>query len=125
MRSALAVATLTAFAACSGGDSHAVGKYKLDTEAMLAGMPAPAKEMMKSMTGTMDLAADHNFTSTMTTPMGASTIAGTWKLEGDQISLTGKDEGGKEQTVTATLKDGAIVMSEDKGGMKLTMTFRK
>ena len=51
--------------------------------------------------------------------------SGTWKLEGDQLTMTTKDKDGAEESKTVTLKDGSFSVTEEQGGKKMTMLFKK
>jgi len=143
--SALALSTLVA---CGGAEADAAasaaGTYKLDTAAfeaaMLAAMPEDQKKdpnaakMAKAMAEGMDISielkedgtAALNSKITMMGQTKETSATGTWKLDGDQLTMTTKDkESDKEETKTATLKDGAFSVTEEENGMKMTMTFKK
>lgn len=136
VRSFLAVALGLGFAACSASaDGGAIGAYALDVDALIKGIPAmaamPAEQMadMKSkMSGTIELKADHTMQVKFDMGMGGMgniDASGTWKLEGDKLSMTGEDADGNEETTTGTLKDGVLAMSKEEGGQAMTMTFHK
>jgi hypothetical protein len=140
---------LSLAAACGGGSSAAVGTYQLDRAALkkdaMAAIPAEqkkqmealpaeqrkmAEDMMNKQFDAMDVAIElkDGGTATVTTKgMGGKdeTESGTWKLEGDKLTLATKDAGGKEEMKTATMTSGAFSFTEEQGGMKMTMTFKK
>lgn len=130
-------------AACSGGS--AAGTYELDKSAMkdaiLAAMPADAKAnketaaMAESMAGnmhsTVELKAGGEATMNikMELPGGMKideSAGGTWKLAGNKLTLTLKDnKGGKEESKTAEYANGSFTIEETEGPMKMKMTFRR
>jgi len=55
-------------------------------------------------------------------------MSGTYKLKGDQLSVTMKNPKGEEKTETDTIKeltDKKLVMSEKKGDKTITTEFKK
>lgn len=120
--SALALSTLVA---CGGAEADAAssvaGSYKLDKTGM--GEAGAAIDI------TMELKEDGKATSTMTmTVMDKKQevpASGTWKLEGDQLSITMKGAAGEDQTKTATFKDGSFSVEEEMMGKKVAMKFVK
>lgn len=141
----LTALALTFLAGCSAGEPAGTGVYELDKTSleaeMMKAMPEAmrsneqAKNMMKKMVeqmqGTMTLKADGSaeMSMTMPNPMGgeakADKTTGTWKLEGDKMTIGAKDEDGKEDVRDLTYKDGTLTLIEEQGGQKMTMTFRK
>lgn len=141
--SAVALSTLVA---CGG--ATAVGVYELDkaafAESILAGMSAEAKadpkatEMVKSRADGMNISFElkedgSSHLSSKITMMGEepqeSSATGTWKLDGDKLTMNTKDAAGKEETRTAVLKDGAFSVEDgfstkQDNGQKRKMTFR-
>lgn len=122
------------------------GVYKLDTESIMPfilksvaqsmnkpveelseGERMMAKEQVAKMSFQVELKADGNFQASG--QMGPANIdaKGTWKREGDKVSITTTWEDGKEktepETKSATMKDGAIHIQEE--GMPFTMVLRK
>jgi len=85
------------------------------------------KEMPAGMKfeGVLDLKADHSVTLKMGMGPMMSEPTGTWKLDGQTITLTMKEKDGKEEPKSGKFKDGAITLEEDMGGKKLTMVFKK
>lgn len=142
--SALALSTLVACGGEADASASAVGTYKIDTaalvETMLAAMPAEAKadeaaakKMAEGMAGGFDISIELKEDGTCSnmakiTMMGQTqenSATGTWKLEGDKLSMTTKDKDGKEETKTVTFKDGSFTVSEEKGGQKMDLVFKK
>lgn len=144
LASFLTALTLSFVAAC-GGDAaaSAAGVYQIDKaafkETMLAAMPAEAKKdkmamdmiekMADSMNVSIELKADGTATMSMKMEMMGQkkddTENGTWKLEGNKLSMTTKDKAGKEETKTAEYAHGAFSIEHDDGGQKMKMTFKK
>ncbi|MFT4514057.1 MAG: hypothetical protein ACI89X_000855 [Planctomycetota bacterium] len=139
----LSILALTLLASC-GGDvvASAAGKYTLDTEAAVAAAKAaipsdaptegPAAEMAKmgitfleSMKGSLELKADNTVLLSMTMSMmgkeQTQATNGTWKLEGDKLTLTTKEEGKDDVVKVATFVDGVITVEDENGAM----TFKK
>lgn len=134
----LSALTLPFLSGCGEAKASVAGKYQIDKQemekTMLAEMPAEAKEspeakaalkpMIDGMVGTIELKADNTAMMTLKIPpMLDMSETGTWKLEGDKLTITGKDKDGKEQAKAATLKDGKITLSEDQGGKQIQMVF--
>ena len=142
----LSILALTLLASC-GGDASAspAGIYTLDKAAleiaMKAAVPeAPAVEgqtadvaaevaaaaakmmeqMMAGMDGSFELKADNTCALSMTMMGQKQDKTGTWKLDGDKLSITVK-EGDKDDTRVLNFADGVITMEED----KMTMKFNK
>lgn len=139
----LSVLAMTLLASC-GADAaaSAAGKYTLDNEAAVAAakaaMPAdaptegPAAElakvaitMLENMKGSLELKADNTFTLSVTVPMmgkeQTQLTNGNWKLEGDKLTLTMKEEGKDDDVKVATIVDGVMTVEDEKG----VMTFKK
>jgi hypothetical protein len=134
------VLLLLALSACGGGNSHAVGVYRLDgaafADAMMGGAGANQPEMkairdtmVKGIEGSIELKADGTATMRMKmSMMGADRSddsTGTWKLNGNAVSITAKEKDGKEETRTATLADGALTFEEERDGKKVKMIWRR
>jgi hypothetical protein len=126
---------------CGGGKSTPEGKYKLEIDpALIAEMEAEVAktpeemrpmvqgmvDMLKNMDGQFELKGDNTFTASMKTPQGENTMKGTWKLAGDQITMTSTHQNGeeKEETKTGTFKDGQIVVEDEQGGKKIRMILK-
>tara|TARA_R110002072_G_scaffold46591_5_gene128927 strand:- start:7724 stop:8182 length:459 start_codon:yes stop_codon:yes gene_type:complete len=142
---ALSLLALTLLASCGADASaSAAGKYTLDKTGLEAAMKAmmpegmptegPAaeagakmlKEAVDAMNGTIELKADNTCVMLMTGSGPDQKATGTWKLEGDKISITSKEEGKEEEeTKVGTFADGVITVEEEKGGKKMTMKFIK
>jgi hypothetical protein len=134
----LTALALTMLASCGAGEPAGTGVYELDAKAMeaqmLEGAPEAAKPMIKKMAegmkGTMTLKADGSaeMSMMMPNPMGGEAkedkTTGTWKLEGDKMTIVAKEDG-KDDARTLTYKDGTLTLVEQQGGKEMTMTFKK
>lgn len=138
---------LSTLVACGGAEADAAanvaGTYKLDTAAMeaamLAEMPEPAKadpqsaKMVKEMAAGMDISFElmADGTAKMSSKiamMGKVTensLSGTWKLDGDQMTMAMSEPDGEEEVKTVTWKDGSFSITEEEDGQKMTMSFHK
>ena len=142
MKLAFPVFALFLFTACTAGAANKVaGTYTLDTKAFLAAMPAaeqakakemgmdPAKMLADLFEGmSMELAADGTATRKMKNPQGkVEEEKGTWKLDGDKITLTTKDkDSGKDEVHTGKFHDGTITIDVTEPGIPVKqMVFRK
>ena len=139
MRLLISLSLLLSLAAC--GSSGVAGKYSLDTKAlvdvmkkqmgpMFDQMPADQKkqfdEMLSKMKVEMTLAADGTFDVASEMPDGKSQIKGTYKVEGDKITMTGKEVGkDKEEVKVGTVAGATITIEEEKNGQKMAMVFKK
>ncbi len=134
MRNLLAtfsVCSLLALAACGG--ATAAGHYEIDKESFKSNIPNGSKmpaemldKMLASLTGALDLTADHAATMTMKMPpMMDMTATGKWALEGDKLTLTMKEKDGKEEAETGTLVDGVITLSKVEEGQTMKVVFRR
>ena len=143
MKLAFPVLALFLFAACNAGASNKVaGTYVIDAKALVAAMPAEMKEpltkagkdvekeMAPMFEGTsIELNADG--TATMKTKdfmtKKEKVAKGTWKLDGDKITMTSKDaDSGKDETKTGTFKDGTITVDIPEPNSQVKhMVFRK
>ncbi|MGE0143713.1 MAG: hypothetical protein AB7I19_18245 [Planctomycetota bacterium] len=135
-----ALATLLLLLTSCGSNAGPNGTYKLDGEAFVLGMlgitdaskateeQKAQLEMAKTIEGTLECKADQTFSLSMKMPMiGEQKMGGTWKAEGDKLSLTGKAaDSDKEETKTATWTADKITI-EDKGpgGQTMKMVFKK
>jgi hypothetical protein len=136
-----ALSTILLMLASCGSSAGPAGTYKLDGEAFMLdmlGITDASKateeqkaqlEMAKTIDGTLECKADQSFSLSMKMPMlgEQQKIAGTWKAEGDKLSLTGKAaDSEKEETKTATWAADKITV-EDKGpgGRTVKMVFKK
>ncbi len=147
----LVLSLVSAFllAACSGGSS-VDGSWILDGGATAAAMQAalenqasaakgPEAEMakavlsgimegMKKMRSELDIEKDGTFTVHIDKPDGGHEhVNGKWTLQGNTLTMTGKgdSENAKEETHTATLEGDELRMTQDAGGQKITMLFRR
>ena len=127
-----------AFTACGGGSI--AGTYQLDKEALkkMAAQESgdadkledAARKMMDAMfdkmEGTMELNADGTASVKFAMPpMGEQAFTGSWKADGNKVTITAKGENGKEESKTGTFADGAITIEEEMGPKKMTMVFRR
>lgn len=134
----LSALALTLLASC-GADAaaSAAGKYELDKaaflELMMANVPEAGREAAKpmlekqsaGMVGVVELMADGKFKMNMAMPPApAQNVEGTWKLDGDKLSMT-SPKGDKDDTQVAMFKDGAITLEEKMGPMTIKMVFKK
>lgn len=140
----LSLLVLLSIPAC-GGASGAAGKWTLDTAPLVAemqkeidkmseadkkaggAMATAMLEMMKKMKAEMTLNADGSFAVSADNPGGTtSKIAGTWKLDGNKITMTGKEEGKDvDEVKTGTLDGDTINITEASGPKPMTMVFRR
>lgn len=142
----LAALTLSLVSACGGGAgaaASAAGVYTLDKAAfkqtMLASMPEEAKKekmamemvdkMADGMNVSIELKADGTATMSIKTEMMGQkkddTETGTWKLDGNKLTMTTKEKDGKEETKTADYANGSFTVEHEDGGQKMKMTFKK
>lgn len=123
---ALALVCIIGLVACGDkGGSNAAGTYTLQT-ITIGGMTMDLEQLAETagvsadeIKVTLDLKSDGNFLldmSALADTMGDTTMEGTWKESGSNITLEADGD-----TATATLQDGVITMEEE--GM--SMTFKK
>lgn len=140
---AFSLLSLSFVAACGGAASKAAGVYELDKTAfraaMLAMMPADAQKepkaleaidgMVNGMKVTFDLKADGsaamNATMTLLGQAQEESATGTWKLDGNKLTIQTKDKAGKEESKTVDYVEGSFTVEEEKNGQKMKMTFKK
>lgn len=145
LMSLVSVLALTLMTACgseaAASGSKAAGVYEIDKvalkQAALDGMPEEARsnpeatKMMDAMFETMvmtvelkeDGTCEMNGSMEMMGQKSEKSAKGTWKLDGDQLTMTTEDDTGKKETKTVTLKDGKFSIEEDMAGKKQTITF--
>lgn len=143
MRLAITLSFLLVLGACGGGAAAAVGKWSLDANAMadmmlkaqaadLAKLPAEERaktetqmrEMSKAMKADLTVNADNTFTVHMDMGPMHSEVKGTWKADGNKLTMTGKEVGKeKEDTMTGTLVGDVLTCEGGEGAEKMTMTF--
>lgn len=146
---AILFSSLPLLVAACGGNSSPVGTWRLDADAVakmmeslmqeqMANVPPAQQGMMKQMmaqmvdglkksNGAIVLAADGTATMQEDEPDGThKETKGTWKIEGDKLSLTATPPGkSAPETRTGTLAGNEIRIEEDAGGKKITMVFRR
>lgn len=148
MRSVACWSTLliavAAFAGCSGDPSSPVGSWTLNVGAMMenmkqdpdyqkqakeggemaAKMIKEMEEAFKSMKMTIDIKSDNSFTATAEVMKEKHTLKGTWKLQGEKLTMTATEEDGKPKDTPDskdfTFKDGKLSINE--GGQKMVLT---
>jgi hypothetical protein len=120
MRLALvfALAALPLVPSCTSEAAGAAGVYSVAIDT--TGMPEEQVKVMQSMMkpGDCTLTADGKWESSMEIMNKKSTVKGTWKLDGDKITMTSTEEDGqkKEETVIGTYKAGVITVEmKDEG----------
>lgn len=95
------------------------------TEGPAAELAKVAITMLENMKGSLELKADNTFTLSVTVPMmgkeQTQLTNGNWKLEGDKLTLTMKEEGKDDDVKVATIVDGVMTVEDEKG----VMTFKK
>jgi hypothetical protein len=143
--SVLAALSLSLLTSCGGaaGAAGAAGVYELDKtafkEAMLANMPAEAKQnkdamgmidgMVKGMSAVVELKADGTATFDMKMDMMGTAkeekTTGSWKLDGGNLTIVTKEKDGKEESKTAVYSNGSFSIEENEGGQKMKMTFKR
>lgn len=107
-------------AAKAGGKAGAMGE-------MMQKMISQMLEQLKKSKGQITLREDGTFEGEMDMGGRKSTIKGTWKLEGDRVTMTSTHQDGKEkvETQTGTLRGDEIHVETGQGGRKMTLVLRK
>lgn len=110
----------------------AVGKYTLDKAALeevltpenpTAGSAKMVKQMLAGTSGSLELMADGTCSISMAMMSPKKDTNGTWKLDGDKLSITTK-EGGTEDTRVLNFANGVITMKGG-GGDNSMLKFNK
>src|SRR5690606_4015002 len=126
---------------CESAEEVAAGTYTLDKESIKASLQkeidseggqgnpmaaAMAQQMIESMTMTLTLDADGTASSNMSMMGQTQNASGTWKIDGDSVSITMAEDGGEPSTATGKL-DGDTLEMQPEGGdeMPFKMIFRK
>jgi len=97
----------------------------------MAGMAKMMADSLKGMEATITFDQGGTFSGQFKSEMMGQkheeSIKGTWKLEGDQLTMTSTEVGGKpkSETKTGTFKDGKIRIAEENNGQKMEMVFVK
>jgi hypothetical protein len=139
-RAVLAAVPVLALVAACADDGSVAGTYELDTAAFREAMRATVTPAMKADAARMEqfeaavqqsrvtitLAPDGRATVVTRGVEGASTETGTWGLDADTITLTTRDEAGK-QSVRRGQRAGATLTIADEmvAGDPVRMTFTK
>lgn len=137
------VLALFLFAACSAGAAGKVpGTYVLDSKQLAADMialqkgtpaydeakaKAAAEGIGKTMQATLEIKADGTAEMKGTFGDKKDDTKGTWKVDGDKITITTK-ENGKDDVRTGKIQDGTITVEMPAGPAApapLKMVFRK
>ncbi len=119
------------------------GVYKLDVLAMqrlaMAALPEDADAdaavamlngIVKKFSGTITLQADGTAAMAVTMPISgvtetsSMTSGGTWALDGDQLTITAKNEEADDARAL-TLKGDTLTLVEGAGPSAMTLVFRK
>lgn len=141
--SAATVLLALTFTAC-GGASTPAGSWDVDMTPfkemmkqamapMLAMAPADNKaamekemnERMARLKMTMEIKADGKFTAHQDVGDEHNEIAGTWKLDGDKLTMTGKRADGEQQTLTGTFQGDKIELTGEENGQKMTFNMTR
>jgi hypothetical protein len=97
---------------------------------MLAQMNAEQKQMLeKQLAGvkmSVDIQADGTWSAHLDGPQHEH-IAGTWKLDGDKMTMTGKaeGEGEEEKVLTGTFKGDTMEMEGKEGVVSFKMPMKR
>jgi hypothetical protein len=130
---AFSPSTLFAMLAACGANAapHAIGTYHVDKEALqhvsTTGMSVEqAAAVVSTIESTMELKADGTSSLHLKVPpmQVDDTVRGTWRLDGDQLSLTAKGSDGKDKTEVVTYANGSFTLPTE-GKVKMALTFRK
>lgn len=149
---ASSLVALLLFVSCGGG-SHVAGTYELDVsklieqtrkemeketaartggkkgamDAMMQQMMARMLEQLQKTKGRIVLHEDGTFEGRMDMGGRESTIKGTWKLEGDRLTMTSSHQNGKEkvETQSGLVRGDEIHIETGQGGRKMTLVLRR
>jgi hypothetical protein len=135
VQTALTLFVFGVLVSCSGGKASVAGKWTLDRAEAAKQIPAddPMAEMMKKMVETMDFSFDFQKDGTVLFAMKmemmgmkqSHTGKGTWKLEGEKLTITPTEEDGKPPAdptpQEGILKDGVIRVSGKDGSPDLVL----
>lgn len=121
------------FSLIACGGNAAAGRYVLDAEATLKAMPGDvpemARQMFRGMKAELTLAGGGTFTGEMEMPMsgGKSTIAGSYELAGEKITMrtTRQNDKAHDETMSGTLSAGVLTLRDDAGGKNMMMIMRR
>ena len=129
--------------ASTSNEPAVAGVYELDVFAMqklaMAALPEDADAdkavkmlngIFKKFSGTITLQADGTAAMAMTMPIpgvtetSSMTSGGTWALDGDQLTITAKNEEADDARAL-TLKGDTLTLVEGAGTPPMTLVFRK
>lgn len=115
----MALILMLSLAACGGGDTSAAGTYKL-TSMDLEGMSMDIKQLEElsgvKMNITLELKKNGDFTLDMAALDESDSLSGTWKADGNNLTLTsdGEDVTGTLDGKTLVLKQGSESLTFEK-----------
>jgi hypothetical protein len=125
----LALAALPLVPSCTSEAAGPAGVYAVSIDT--TGKPEDQVKVMQSMMkpGDCTLTADGKFDSSMEIMGKKTTIKGTWKLDGNKITMTSTEEDGQKkngETVTGTYKPGEIMveMKDEKSPQPIKMIMK-
>lgn len=138
-RPAAALAILLPLAAC-GGAATPVGDWDVDmapirdlvrrsmgptVDMMLTAQKAELDAMLASMSMSFRIAGDGTWTAERRGPQQQQ-MAGTWKLDGERITMTGRGAGEEgTDTLAGTFRGDAIELNVAEQGVQLTMKLHR
>jgi len=138
----LTALSLSILAGCGAAEASPAGTYELQKEGlaeqMLQAVPEAARanakgmieEAVKGMKASFTLKDDGTaeMSRSAPNPMGGAAMeekmSGTWKLEGEKMTIALKDADGNDFGGEITYKAGALTLSEKKGDQTMTMNFK-
>lgn len=115
----MVLALMVGLVACGGGKTNAAGTYnltKMDMNGVSVDLDQLTEEAGVEVKITLVLKEDGNFSLDMGTLGVSESLSGTWKADGNNLTLTSEGT-----DVPATLDGTTITMSQD----GQTMTFEK
>jgi hypothetical protein len=133
-------------AGCGSGAASVAGVYELDKEAVKTSIQAEMKKaeesgdaemgaqfggamilgMIDSLTMTVTLNADGTASMVADIMGDQNTATGTWKLDGEAITITAVSPGEEPETITGTVAGSKMTLkSPDGDEMPFDMVFKK
>ena len=132
MTFALMALLMIGLAGC-GGDDGVVGEWTVDLDHFKSvmkatpGVPQDDAELQKAVDQMKDgmvftFKKDGTFTASFKNPMTGKvdSESGTWKLDGEKLTITGK-KGDKDETKTVAFDGDSIHMKDEKVGMDVKL----